>query len=657
MMLQNAGAQTAADYFNNGTPISAIYDLFTPAELNAGGYSYSEIIGASPGDDFAAIKAAGATAPDFYNEATPVFAVYAIYTPTELYAAGAGYSYSEIIGASPGDDFAAIKAAGATAPDFYNEATPVFAVYAIYTPTELYAAGAGYSYSEIIGASPGGDFAAIKAAGATAPDFYNALTPVFAVYAIYTPTELYAAGAGYSYSEIIGASPGGDFAAIKAAGATAPDFYNAATPVSAVYAIYTPTELYAAGSGYSYSDIIGASPGTDFAAIQAAGATASDFYNEGITIRALYSLYTMPELSAAGYTNNDLLVGLNSSGVTTNFTSGINSFDNTYVGFTATDSNNTLNVLNPGTLLTNSGDVYLGYEGSSNSMVISSGGTVADANGYIGFTNTSSNNNVLVTGANSLWTNSGDLFVGYEGSGNSVVISNGGTVAVGSISYIGGLTSSSNNSVVVTGEGSLWTNASSLSVGASGSGNTLVITNGGTVANSFGYVGLSSSSSSNSVLVTGAESLWTNGTNLYIGETGSGNAMVISSGGTVANAEGFIGFRTDSSNNSVLVTGPNSLWTNSSYLVVGSGGSGNRLVISNARHGGQRRRVYRASEPMQPTTSVVVTGTSSLWANGNELLVGNSGSSNSLIVSNGGTVANPTATSAPTPPPPTTACW
>jgi len=70
----------------------------------------------------------------------------------------------------------------------------------------------------------------------------------------------------------------------------------------------------------------------------------------------------------------DLYVGSNASGVTTNFTSGTNSYDNTYVGFTATDSNNTLNVLNVGTLLANTSGIYVGYDGSGNSLVISNGG-------------------------------------------------------------------------------------------------------------------------------------------------------------------------------------------------------------------------------------------------------------------------------------------
>ena len=61
----------------------------------------------------------------------------------------------------------------------------------------------------------------------------------------------------------------------------------------------------------------------------------------------------------------DLVVGSNSANVTTNITSGTNAFDNTFIGITVNATNNRLNVLNPGTVLTNSADVFVGYYGSS----------------------------------------------------------------------------------------------------------------------------------------------------------------------------------------------------------------------------------------------------------------------------------------------------
>ena len=67
-----------------------------------------------------------------------------------------------------------------------------------------------------------------------------------------------------------------------------------------------------------------------------------------------------------------LYVGNGSSDQTTSFTSGTTADTGAFIGNTSTDSNNTLNVLNPGTHLTiNGGNVQVGFAGSGNSMVIS----------------------------------------------------------------------------------------------------------------------------------------------------------------------------------------------------------------------------------------------------------------------------------------------
>ena len=339
--------------------------------------------------------------------------------------------------------------------------------------------------------------------------------------------------------------------------------------------------------------------------------------------------------------STDLYVGSNSSGQTTNFTSGTNAYSNTYVGYATNASNNLLTIGNRNTLLTNSADVFIGRSGVSNSMVISNGGRVVDSNGFIGFDTNSSNNSVLVTGvnsgSNSLWSNRESVFVGYYGSGNSLVISNGGRV-VDNYGHVGLYPTSSNNSVLVTGSNSLWSNSEILYVGYYGSSNSLVISNGGRVVDNYGTVGFDTTSSNNSVLVTGSNSLWTNREAVIVGEGGSSNSLVISNGGRVVDINGFIGITTASSNNSVLVTGSNSLWSNSGTLFVGSGGSGNSLVISN---GGRVVDNYGAiGDTTSSNNSVLVTGSNSLWSNSVKFYVGYRGSSNSLVISEGGTVMN-----------------
>jgi T5SS/PEP-CTERM-associated repeat protein len=310
--------------------------------------------------------------------------------------------------------------------------------------------------------------------------------------------------------------------------------------------------------------------------------------NPALCVVALLTFFTTLTLRAQF--GNDLIVGDFESGRTTNFTSGTHTYDNTYVGHDSFSSNNTLGVYNSGTLLTNSspdpfggsGGLYVGYEGSTgNRLVVSNGGTVGAAgDGYIGYLG--DDNTALVTGSGSLLTigdpsdpfsDGGTFYVGEFGNGNSLVISNGGTVAVSRISSVGFF--GSNNSVLVTGTNSLWTNGILLDVGdMETSGNSLVISNGGRVAGIFGTLGWQNTASNNTAIVTGTNSLWTNSDRTTVGSDGSGNSLVISNGGRVQNNEGFIGENATALNNSVLVTGADSTWFTQDALRIAQLGSG-----------------------------------------------------------------------------------
>ena len=285
---------------------------------------------------------------------------------------------------------------------------------------------------------------------------------------------------------------------------------------------------------------------------------------------------------------SNLVIGSNSIAQTNIISSGIHDFSNTIIGYATNSSNNLLIVTNTGTLLSNSVNLYVGNYGPNNRMVISDGGVVAGEYGVVGNYSNSSNNSVLVTGMGSIWTNSGDIAVGFDGSGNSLVISNGGKVLGGS-DGIGGIigadTGSSNNWVQVTGANSTWSNSLDLYIGFGGSSNSLVISNQAVVRDSNGIIGNYYLASNNSVLVTGTNSLWKNDADLYVGNYGSSNSLVISNGAHVTDINGWIGFTnkaTITSNNNVTVTGGGSLWSNSGSVVIGNEGSSNSLVISNA---------------------------------------------------------------------------
>ena len=280
-------------------------------------------------------------------------------------------------------------------------------------------------------------------------------------------------------------------------------------------------------------------------------------------------------------------------------------------------------------------NLYVGSNTPANTLDLTNG-TNAYANTYVGYTVEASNNALGVANAGTLLTNTNNLYVGYAGSGNSMTVADGGVVA-NRQGYIGFTNTASNNSVLVTGGGSTWTNTYALYVGYSGSSNNLVISTGGTVAAVYGYIGFTNTSSNNSVLVTGADSLWTNRDSIYVGLLGNSNNLVISNGGAVAASDGgYIGANADSFNNRVLVTGADSIWTNN-FLYVGYEGSSNSLVISNAGTV-VNSNGYIGYDSNSTGNTVLVTGTGSLWTNSGILFVGENGAGNSLVISDGGRV-------------------
>ena len=368
--------------------------------------------------------------------------------------------------------------------------------------------------------------------------------------------------------------------------------------------------------------------------------------SEGTTINNLTNFVVGDTGSGASFIANggahnfasNMVVGNSGSGNSLVISNGGSVTNNVgHIGSAVNSTNNSALVTGTNSLWTNSGILYVGFDGRSNSLVVSGGGTVASQQGYIGSSSVSSNNSALVTGSGSLWTTPSDFRVGREGDNNSLTISNGGRVASAN-GYIGTFGNSFGNSALVTGTNSVWTNSSDLRVGREGSGNNLTISNGGVAASSNSYIGSATISSNNSALVTGVSSLWTNSGALYVGNDGSSNSLIISNGGRVANGQGSIGYTGFSSNNSALVAGTNSLWTNSGYFYVGAYGSSNSLVVSN---GGTVAALISQIGTFGSSlnNSVLVTGTNSLLNNALYLFIGGSGNSgNSMVISNGGLV-------------------
>ena len=313
---------------------------------------------------------------------------------------------------------------------------------------------------------------------------------------------------------------------------------------------------------------------------------------------------------------------------------GVLSNGNGYVGYAVGADDNTVIVSDPGSVWSNQDTAYIGYSGAGNKLMIANGGAVYG--GQVGYNATSSNNTAVVSGVGSTWYNVGHI--GVYGSGNQLVIENGGVAHGGDLGYYG---SSSNNVALVTGTGSIWYLGGA--IGTYGSYNELIISNGGAAYGHYGDLGGipdSPSGSNNIVIITGTGSVWSNTDYTCVGcGAGSNQKMMVTGGGLVYDSFGVVDW--ESSNNTVVVSDPGSLWKNTGSFAVGWGGYGNQMVISN---GGA---VYVGDSAFvgasyATSNAVFLTGNGSVFGVAKTLYVGGGAdglsSNNQLIVSNGALV-------------------
>jgi T5SS/PEP-CTERM-associated repeat protein len=372
------------------------------------------------------------------------------------------------------------------------------------------------------------------------------------------------------------------------------------------------------------------------------------------------------------------------------------------LGYNVGSSGNSLVITGTGSTLTDTSDLVVGFAGSGNSVVVSNGGTLTNGQytygGVIGLNAGSTNNSVLVTGSGSTWNNSGALTIGSAGSG-VLTIADGGSVsaaevviaaetsAVGTLnfgSYGGGDTAGNFlpstisfgsglgtvnfnqiNTIAATGfsgTGSLnqrgtgttvLTGSNSLAGTTTVSAGRLVVDGqpslgassiqlvGGTLALSGSFSDFSLGLAAGSMLITGTGSSWNRTSDLSVGNASEGASVVVSNGATVTGgAQVHLGPNTWATNNSILVTGSGSSWTNTATILVGATSSNNSLVVSD---GGQvTAPLYVGRDAGSNNNSVLVTGSGSSLSTGlgNTTIIGYSGQG-TLTVANGGIATAP----------------
>jgi T5SS/PEP-CTERM-associated repeat protein len=130
-------------------------------------------------------------------------------------------------------------------------------------------------------------------------------------------------------------------------------------------------------------------------------------------------------------------------------------------------SSGTMTVTDAGSAWNISGQLVVGgFLGPAvGSLTVQNGGTVSNTDGSVGYAS-GSTGTVTVSGTGATWTNSGDLYIGRNGTG-TLDVSTGGSVSnlIGHVGGCAGCGSGGVGTVTVSGPGATWTNSTGLAIG------------------------------------------------------------------------------------------------------------------------------------------------------------------------------------------------
>lgn len=339
-------------------------------------------------------------------------------------------------------------------------------------------------------------------------------------------------------------------------------------------------------------------------------------------------------LSSGGIWSNDVVVTVgqnNSSNLLKLVDGGVIEGIDATVGQSAASDFNTVEISGAGSIWSNYSDFVLGEFGSDNTLTLTNGGSLASLDDTVLGREVGADRNTLVVhgSGSDLATPFGAIIVGESGSGSTLSALEGGTIRSGS-GFIGAL--SDQNRVLIQDAGSEWTMSSSLRVGVWGADNELTVSNGAmvSVAGST-YIGDWSGSDGNSVRVEGADSRWYNTINIHVGHAGSGNELSILNGAQLYNDIGLLGTDNGSDHNLAVIDGDGSLWRNHHTFFVGNSGSSNTVIVQNAA------QLVDTTGYIGYHTNAIgnrVVVDDAVWKNSDGLFVGFNGSGNQLLITN-----------------------
>ena len=325
----------------------------------------------------------------------------------------------------------------------------------------------------------------------------------------------------------------------------------------------------------------------------------------------------------------------------------------------------TTNIVNA--IETNAGPRFaLGATGPYNFLLVTNGGRLTNGTSIVGDASGADNNVAIVTGANSVWRSINSFLLGNTGALNQVSVLDGArlisaVITVGAASssnqlnirdgfvtdgypnaagmMIGGRRNANFNVVTLDGPRARGTNDRTF-VGFEGASNSLVILNGaeftvgGASAAPEFVVGAGEFSDGNFVEISGAGSKLIATVPFTLGDSGSGNRLLVD-GARLQTFTTQIGSACRSHNNAALIRGTGTVWTNGA-LDLGFCSTSNSLTITDGAQVLAGR--VRSSVQGGGQNRIEVSGAGSLLRAEN-LALGNSGSADLLIITDGGRVA------------------
>lgn len=276
-----------------------------------------------------------------------------------------------------------------------------------------------------------------------------------------------------------------------------------------------------------------------------------------------------------------------------------------------------------------SGTVTVGDSGCHNALIITNGGTLTCTEARIGNASTAYENLALVIGMGSAWYQTDRLWVGYAGVSNRLIVAGGALVTN---NYC---TIRTRNVLMVTDPGSRF-----ICSGLGMEGGCLNAINSATLE-TWGVTG-SAICDNVEALVAGHGTRWLNRGNFKLGHLSNSNVWQVLDGAVITNGGNvYIGSADflDGHYCSVTLAGPGTRWVAAGDLYIGEDGSFNTLVVSNGAWMENNTGFLGA---WGPRNSAIVTGQDSTWVNHSDLYVGKGGRDCFLFITNGATVSNAT---------------